>query len=211
MGTSVRKTSDKIKKILKKAREDQPNVSIEEVIPPIFTTTLRSKKAKAYFGDNEFASFAGSGVGVFRKASSKGYNEFVGSYGLNPEEIGVVEREKIIEAILDEIEESTGEIESELLLCAFKSAVTEMLIDKNLNPASFLTRFCELFISMLVREEASESLYDEFTDLSCDDAQVPISQYAKEYVEENFANIIQEYIEGKVEITTLISQLQSIS
>lgn len=210
MGTSVRKTSEKIKKLLKKAKTEQPDVSLNDVVPAIVETTLKAKKTKAYFGDKDFASFAGGGVGAFKKAASGGYDNFVQSYGIDPKEVGQIEREKIIAAILDEVEASSGEIESELLLSAFRSAVIEMLIEKNVDPKQFLVRFCELFIVMIVREEASESLNDEFSGLTYEDTKKPIEKFAKEYVQSNFLTAISEYVAGRIEIADLISKMQSV-
>lgn len=59
MGSSVRKTSAKIKKLLKETIDLNPTVDCKEVIPQVAEQTLRSRKTKAYFGDKDFAVLAG--------------------------------------------------------------------------------------------------------------------------------------------------------
>ena len=210
MGTSGRNTSKKIKQLLGKMKSEQPDIKISDVIPDIVGATLKAKITKNYLGDKDFSTFVGSGVATFKSASKHGYDEFIQGFDINPDNVGEIEREKIINAILDDIEEKNGEIESELLLSAFRSAVTEMLINKSVDPYQFLVRFCEIFIIMIVREEASESLHEAFLSTDNDEMQNPIEQFAKDYVKKSFSTIIEDYISGKISVSELIKKLSSL-
>lgn len=67
MGSSVRKTSAKIKKLLKETIELNPSVDCKEVVPQVAEQTLRSRKTKGYFGDKDFVVLAGGGFSCFKR------------------------------------------------------------------------------------------------------------------------------------------------
>ena len=134
MGSSVRKTSAKIKKLLKDTIELNPSVDCKEVIPQVAVETLRSKKTKGYFGDKDFVVLAGGGFACFKRVKEVGLDTFLQDYNIQREELTVIEVQKIIEVILDRIEEENGEIDSILILSAFQSAMANMLLGKLTEP-----------------------------------------------------------------------------
>lgn len=210
MGSSVRKTSEKIKGLLKKTVELNPSMECKEVIPQIVEETLRSKKTKNYFADKEFAVLAGCGFACFKKANEVGFDKFLLDYEVNDKKLTVIEIQKIIESILGEIEDENGEIEDGIILPAFQSAMANMLLNELTDPVEFLNIFCETFIHMLIREEVNEALISVFQNTSEEEFDKDIKEFSKKYVEENFSESIMKCNNGEIEIKELIQRLQDI-
>ena len=208
MGSSVRKTSAKIKKLLKDTIELNPSVDCKEVIPQVAVETLRSKKTKGYFGDKDFVVLAGGGFACFKRVKEVGLDTFLQDYNSQREELTVIEVQKIIEVILDRIEEENGEIDSILILSAFQSAMANMLLGKLTEPTEFLSIFCEIFISMIIREDANEALTSMFRDISTETFNKSIEEFSKRYVKENFMVLIENCSNGEIQIEELIKKLQ---
>lgn len=208
MGSSVRKTSAKIKKLLKDTIELNPSVDCKEVIPQVAVETLRSKKTKGYFGDKDFVVLAGGGFACFKRVKEVGLDTFLQDYNVQREELTVIEVQKIIEVILDRIEEENGEIDSILILSAFQSAMANMLLGKLTEPTEFLSIFCEIFISMIIREDANEALTSMFRDISTETFNKSIEEFSKRYVKENFMVLIENCSNGEIQIEELIKKLQ---
>lgn len=208
MGSSVRKTTDKIKKLLKETIELNPTADCKDVIPKVAEQTLRSKKTKNYFGDKDFAVLAGGGFACFKRAKEVGLGNFVQEYDIKIEKLSIIEAQKIIESILNKIEEENGEIDSLLILSAFQSAMTKMLLSKLTDPAEFLSLFCETFITMVIREDASEELTNAFRNTSSDIFNKSIEEFSANYVKDNFAELIYQCNNGDIEIEGLIQKMQ---
>lgn len=208
MGTSVRKTSAKIKKMLKETIELNPNVGCKEVVPQVATETLKSKKTRGYFGDKDFAVLAGGGFACFKRVKEVGFDNFINEYEIESNKITAIEVQKIIENILDSIEDENGEIASTMLLAAFQSAMTKMLMDKLSEPKEFLNLFCEIFISMVIREDASEELSVAFKNTEDEVLESNIKEFATEYVKDNLSGLIDECANGQIQIDELIQRLQ---
>lgn len=208
MGTSVRKTSDKIKKLLKDTMQENPQVSVDIVVPEVAKETIKAKKTKGYFGDKDFVVLAGGGLSCFRKISSIGYEGFVREHECDPQKISVVEIQKIIEAILDDIERENGDIQSSFILNAFKVTMTSVLMDKITDPIVFLARFCEVFLDMIIREDASEELSSAFKGVTPDKSDDAIAKYTKCYVAEHFTDCIEKCTKNEISIAELVAELQ---
>lgn len=210
MGSSVRKTSAKIKKLLKETIELNPSVDCKEVVPQVAEQTLRSKKTKGYFGDKDFVVLAGGGFSCFKKAKAIGFEGFLNEYEIKSEKLTVIDVQKIVESILDNIEEEKGEIDSLMILSAFQSAMTEMLLNKMTEPETFLSLFCETFITMVIREDASEELSAAFKDTDIDIVNRDIKDFAHDYVNDNFGQLIHQCSNDEIEIEELIQKLQTV-
>lgn len=208
MGSSVRKTSDKIKKLLKESIDLNPNLDSKEVIPEVAIQTLRSKKTKGYFGDKDFVALAGGGFACFRKVKEVGFDNFLQEYNINNEKLSVIEVQRIIESILDNIEDESGEIDSLMILSAFQSAMTKMLLNKLDDPEAFLNSFCETFITMVIREDASEELTEAFKNTSSATINTNIEEFSREYVLKNFQELIKKCNHGEIQIEELIQKMQ---
>lgn len=208
MGTSVRKTSEKIKKLLKDTLQENPQITVEAIVPEVANETIKARKTKSYFGDKDFLVLAGGGLSYFRKIAIIGYDGFVREHEYNPETISVIEIQKIIETILDKIEQENGDIQSSFILNAFKITMTEVLTDKITDPVVFLRRLCEVFLDMIIREEASEELTSAFKGTAPDKLDESISQFTKKYVEQHFNDCIEKCVRNEMDITELVSELQ---
>lgn len=210
MGSSVRKTSAKIKRLLKETIELNPSVDCKEVVPQVAEQTLRSKKTKGYFGDKDFVVLAGGGFSCFKKAKAIGFEGFLNEYEIKSEKLTVIDVQKIVESILDNIEEEKGEIDSLMILSAFQSAMTEMLLNKMTEPETFLSLFCETFITMVIREDASEELSAAFKDTDIDIVNRDIKDFAHDYVNDNFGQLIHQCSNDEIQIEELIQKLQTV-
>lgn len=208
MGSSVRKTSDKIKRLLKDSINLNPNVDSKEVIPEVAIQTLRSKKTNGYFGDKDFVALAGGGFACFRKVKEIGFDNFLQEYNINNEKLTVIEVQKIIESILDKVEDENGEIDSLMILSAFQSTMTKMLLNKLDDPEEFLNSLCETFIAMVIREDASEELTAAFKDTSVNAINNNIEEFSHKYVLKNFDSLIKQCNNGEIQIEELIQKLQ---
>lgn len=208
MGSSVRKTSQKIRKMLNEAVQEDPNTNIADIIPNVAEQTLRSKRAKGYFGDKDFIALAGGGIACFKKVSTIGFENFLREYSLEPGRLSVIDATKIVESILNSIEEDNGEIESPLIFSAFQTTMTQMLLNGMTNPEDFLTLFCEKFITLIIREEAGDDLLTIFKNATNENLNKSVENFAKEYVRNKFLVHIKQ-CNNLENITELIKQLQA--
>lgn len=127
---------------------------------------------------------------------------------MEPDRLSVIDATKIVESILNSIEEDTGEIESPLIFSAFQTTMTQMLLNGMTNPEDFLTLFCEKFITLIIREEAGEELLNTFKNATNENFNKPIEDFAKKYVQEKFLSHIKQ-CDSQEHITDLIKQLQA--
>lgn len=209
MGSSVRKTSAKIKKLLKETIDLNPSTECKEVIPQLAEQTLRSKKTKGYFGDKDFVVLAGGGFSCFKKVSEIGFIQFIQEYEIKDEKLTIVDAQKIVESILDRIEDENGEIDSMIILSAFQCAMTKMLMNKLVDPSEFLSLFCEIFITMVIRENVNEDLTNAFKDTSADTFNKNIEEFSLRYVKSHFDDLIKKCSSGEIEIEELIKAMQN--
>lgn len=120
-----------------------------------------------------------------------------------------MDTQKIIDSILDKIEEDKGDIDSPMILAAFQTAMTEMLLNKISDPVKFLLSFCEIFITMVIREDASEELSAAFKDTDIAIVDKNIKEFANAYVEKNFLALIQQCNNEEIQIEELIQKMQA--
>ncbi len=210
MGSSVRKTSDKIKKLLEDTIEFNSSVECKDAIPQVAMETLRSKKTNGYFEDKDFAILAGGGFACFKKVKEIGIDKFLQEYNVKNEKLTIIEFQKVLESILDNIEDEEGEIDSALILAAFKSTMISMFLNKLEDPVKFLNVFCERFICMIIREDANEALISMFKDTSTEVLNKNIENFSKNYVKENFSELIKKCDSGELQINELIQKLKDV-
>ena len=171
MGTSVKKTSRIVKRLLEQSRGLNEQEEIEKIIPNICTEVIKSKKTRKYFEDNDFIVLANSGFSYFKKIKTEGFDKVLEEYNVKVEKIeddklSAIQVQKVIESILDKAEDDNKEIESSFILGAFQVAMTKMLLNNFNEPEQFLTLFCETFISKIITEEANEEIIEEFKEIS---------------------------------------------
>jgi hypothetical protein len=199
MGTSTKRINEKIKKIL----QDNTTGNLEEVIPQIAYETLRLKKTKRYFGDKEFEVLVQGGIGFINSVKKGTYKE---DYGLDIpsiEDVDAIKAEEILEAILSKIEDE-GEIESSFLLKAYKYSMTIALLESSVDVYSFIFKLITSIIYYYIMENINEAILEVFKDKSTSDFEQLVWEFSTKYVTENLDSYIHIYIEGKMEIGTLI-------
>lgn len=208
MGTSKRKTTLRIKKLLDDTLQHNPEIEIDKVIPEVAKEAMKTRRTRNYFGDKEFVVLAGGGVSCFRKIASVGYDAFLHDYDIDESDSRPIRIQKLIEAILNEIEKENGDIQSSFILNAFKLTMTQVLMENLTDPRSFLFKLCEVYLEMIIRESASENLIDAFKDMSPDRVDENISLFAVNYVERHFSDLIEACIKDDFNIAELVAELQ---
>ena len=210
MGTSVKKTSKIIKKLLEQSRGLNEK---EEIIPNICREVIKSKNTKKYFKDNDFIVLANSGFSYFKKIKREGFDNTLEEYNLKVEKreddkLSAIQVQKIIESILDKIEDGDNqEIEYSFILGSFKVAMTKMLLNNLNEPEQFLTLFCEAFISKVITEEANEEIIAEFKEISINEISDNINEFSRLYVKENFKEIILKCCNNETNLENLIDEM----
>lgn len=91
---------------------------------------------------------------------------------------------------------------------AFKLTMTNVLMDKTTDLIIFLTRFCEVFLDMIIREEASEELSNAFKEVAPDKLDASIAQFTKSYVTQYFSDCIERCVRNEMNVTKLVAELQ---
>ena len=87
MGTSVKKTSRIVKRLLEQSRGLNEQEEIEKIIPNICTEVIKSKKTRKYFEDNDFIVLANSGFSYFKKIKTEGFDKVLEEYNVKVEKI----------------------------------------------------------------------------------------------------------------------------
>lgn len=213
MGTSVKKTSRIVKRLLEQSRGLNEQEEIEKIIPNICTEVIKSKKTRKYFEDNDFIVLANSGFSYFKKIKTEGFDKALEEYNVKLEKIeddklSAIQVQKVIESILDKVEDDNKEIESSFILGAFQVAMTKMLLNNFNEPEQFLTLFCETFISKIITEEANEEIIEEFKEISINEISNNISAFSRLYVEENFKDIILQCCNNETNLENLIDEMK---
>lgn len=213
MGTSVKKTSRIVKRLLEQSRGLNEQEEIEKIIPNICTEVIKSKKTRKYFEDNDFIVLANSGFSYFKKIKTEGFDKALEEYNVKLEKIeddklSAIQVQKVIESILDKVEDDNKEIESSFILGAFQVAMTKMLLNNFNEPEQFLTLFCETFISKIITEEANEEIIEEFKEISINEISNNISEFSRLYVEENFKDIILQCCNNETNLENLIDEMK---
>lgn len=201
MGTSVRRTTAKIKRIL----EEQESNDEKVVLPIVIGEVLRSKTTSEFIENCEVKIVISYGVSSLKGAKS--YQEYVAGIGedtVDPEKITSVEAEKIISAIISKIEEENGDIESSEILNAFKFAMSELLLNSSTNPVVFMKNFSIKFIQNIIMNQSYENLIVKFNEKNIDNE---IRTYAKKFVNDNLLDNIHQYINGSITIDKLLEIL----
>lgn len=209
MGTSSRKTSAQIKKLIEKAREVDPQVDWEALIPDISQGALRAKKARQYFGDREFIVLAGGGYASAKKIREVGIDQFAVELGVVLKGDRTIDIEKIVEAILSNLE-TEAEIATSLLLNAFKLAFTQYLIQQDLRAEEYLALFLRIVIRMAIEEAAKEELLNQYKETQFGDISISIDEFASRYVQEKFTDLIAGYASGQISVHEFIDAIQAV-
>ena len=207
MGTSSRKTSKKIKELIERARETNPTVEWETLVPDISEGALKARKTRQYFGDQEFVILAGGGFSSAKKVQEVGINQYAAELGIVLKGEKEIDTEKIVEAILDDLE-TAAEISSSLLLNAFKLAFTQYLLQQTADAEAFLFKFVQTVIRMAIEEAAKEELLNQYKELQFKDISLSIDEFATGYVMDKFSTIIAHYAEGKITVQEFIGSIQ---
>lgn len=95
-----------------------------------------------------------------------------------------------------------------MILSAFQSTMTKMLLNKLDEPEEFLNSFCQIFITMVIREDASEELTTAFKNATVDELNKNIEEFALNYVHEKFSQLINQCNKGEIQIEELIKKMQ---
>lgn len=206
MGTSTRKMQDKIKKILENSKKQNEN--FDDVIENVCYETLRAKKVKKYFGDDDFTKLVSQGVVSLNAIKSGRINDYIDNEEpIDINHIDEIEANKILDKILDKIEEEYDDIESALILAAFKVAMAESILNNGkYDERSFIMFFCSNILFRIIMEHVNESMYEVYKDKNTEDYTNKIKKYAKDWTSDHLQNSINKYLEDK-NINSLVDEI----
>lgn len=210
MGSSTRKIQAKIKKILSPSSHDDSNtVELDKAIPLVMIETLRMKKTRKYFGDKDFLNLMTGGVqSVQALGGGKVKGFFVTEdFDFNKDENSDLATEKVLEAILNKIESEIEDIDSSLLLRAFKITMTKILMEKNFDLYYFVNNFCVNSLFLIIMENINESIIDTYDEKQVKEYDSKIKLKADHWVAKNLKETILEYVNNKITINELIDTL----
>lgn len=207
MGSSTRNTSDAIKKLLNKS--DDKIIDIDEIMPEVTKEVIRSKKTKNFFGDSDFEVIVGGGFASFKKIKDEGFNNFVSSFDVDPNNITELDVEKIVSSILDAIEDNE-DIGSLLLLESFRTAYSIILLKRIEDINEAIRLFLKIVIKNLVETESKEEILGTKADLNGEQLTKSIDEQAELFVNTHFNEIIPEYVNGTIDTKEFIKRIQEI-
>ncbi|AEY65838.1 hypothetical protein [Clostridium sp. BNL1100] len=210
MGSSTRKIQAKIKKILSPgSHDDSYTVELDKAIPLVMIETLRMRKTRKYFGDKDFLNLMTGGVQSVQALGGGKVKEFFSDEDFDfSKDIGNdLETERVLESILNKIENDIEDIDSSLLLKAFKITMTKILMEKNFDLYYFVNDFCVNALFLIVMENINESVIDTYDEKQVKDYDSKIKLKANQWVDKNLKDTILEYINEKITINELIDTL----
>ncbi|MEO3945784.1 hypothetical protein [Gorillibacterium sp. CAU 1737] len=198
MGTSKRKSSEKIKKLLLEGdRQD-----IQKVIPQVTSEVLTNKRITKELEKDQLRVLIKTAVGSIGGLRAGGFGGFIYEEVLGDPLTLTQCIEKILELAEGEFE---GEF-SELLLQAFRMALAWTINEeKEIN--QFLIEFCSNLIFLIVQEEAIEAISDIYIEVSHEQINGLIKRQAKRIVNEELAATINEYMQQRLSLKELVSTI----
>lgn len=203
MGTSKRKTNQKIKELLQESIENESKIdssSINDFIP--------TKSISNYTNSDEFSQLVREGLEVQRLISNRKFK----SLPFSAEDLSdatPLNIQQIKDKILDMIEKETGnEIVPSLVTNAFNNTMTEVILGKINNPYEYLSYFCENLLYYILMENINEPIIDIFsTNDEIDRFRKKKREEIKKYVSEYLKPHIEKFINGKISMEKLIEYI----
>lgn len=196
MGTSKKNTNKEIKKLLQQlGRQD-----IQKTIPQATSVVLDEQRITKELSNESFKVLLQSGI--------KGINGMMsgGQFGgITYEEIKTSEStfndflEKIIELAEEDIEDEF----SELLLQAFRLAIT-MILRENKGIDDFISEFAFYLIYLIVQNEIIEVFSDVYLDIPHDEINTLIKLQARSIVTNELLSTIKDYLSEKISLKELV-------
>lgn len=207
MGSSTRKIQKKIKDILKQGGNDQ---QLDVAIPKVVNETLRLKRSKKYFGDKDFVNLMSGGLASIASISSGTFKrEYDIEFDFDGEQLTELSVEKIIENILDRVEQNE-QIENSLILSAFKASMADLILNKDITSIGFVSKFITNVLYLLIMENINEALLEQFEEVHTNDFDDRIKKFANNVVSTNMKDYIASFTRGNSTLEDLISQLAEL-
>lgn len=200
MGTSKRKLNEKIKQLI----QNNSSKDIKESVPIATSEIITEKELDKVFKEDSFRLFVVAGINGINRVRAGEFGE------IDFEEIKIneVTLQEIIQRILDIVEETVDTDFADVMLRAFKLALTATLKeDKAI--LEFVLDFCFYLIFLLVQGELIEAFSDVYTDFGHDQINDLIKQQVRLIVSEELNDLITDYVDGKVQLKVLLKQITS--
>lgn len=203
MGTSKRKTNEKVKELLKRTISGDIQIdksSINDYIP--------QKNISRYTITKEFSLLLTGGLAVQKSISNGDYSELP----FDENDINnttALSLQQIKDKILNMIEDETGEeIEPSLITNSFNNTMTEVILGNITDPIQYLLKFCENFLYYVLMENINEPIIDLFsTNQEIEDFRVKERNEIKKYIQMNFMDNIENFINDKISIEEFINSI----
>ncbi|WP_044481516.1 hypothetical protein [Paenibacillus antibioticophila] len=198
MGTSKRRASEKIKKLL----SDGIRQDIEKAIPQVTSEVLTDKRISREVEKDQLRILIKAAIGGIDGIRQGGF------YGFEYKEIlnNHLTMTQCIEKILEYAEsEFKGEF-SEILLQAFRMAIA-LTINEEKGTNDFLVEFCVNLIFLIVQEESIEAISDVYIDISHEQINLLIKGQARKIVNEEISTLITQYLQHELELKNLVAKI----
>lgn len=198
MGTSKRRASEKIKRLL----SDGIRQDIEKAIPQVTSEVLTDKRISREVEKDQLRILikaAIGGIGGIRQGGFCGfeYEEVLS----NP-----LTMTQCIEKILEYAEsEFEGEF-SEILLQAFRMAIA-ITINEEKDINEFLAEFCVNLIFLIVQEEAIEAISDVYIDVNHEQINLLIKEQARRIVNDEISALINQHLQQQLDLKNLVAKI----
>lgn len=200
MGSSTRNIDKKIKKMIQNIGKENIDNNLNEIV----LETLRLRKHKSFFYNSEFGDAVLGGVSVLNSIKAGRLPQIKDEIDLlisNNENVLRVQR--ILESILDALENNGQTITDELILRAFKSTMAKILLDPSLEVEDFVKDFVKAALYLLTLEDTHEANIDEFDFIKIDEIEENFRKITDELVEKYLKSEIYKFVNNDIEFDEL--------
>ncbi|QYY41514.1 hypothetical protein ACKE5C_11385 [Aneurinibacillus thermoaerophilus] len=201
MGTSRRKTSDKVKKLLEKQKEQD----IKKALPKVTSVVLTPKLLGHIFNEKEFKTIVSVGIAGLSALKS---GSFSADYNFGEDLVScdlLKENPLTLNQVIDKILEAAEELDpnlSELLVTAFKLTMAKMIKEEQ-DVHSFALELCIFLIYLLLQQELIEAFSDVFQEFGHKEINQLIKDLARK-IANSIQTDINDFVQGKMELEALL-------
>lgn len=203
MGSSTRKFQKHIKKIM----EDIDPNGTDDNINTIFSEAIKLRKNKNFFYNGEFGNAVTGGINAINLINSGKLPKIKDEIQSPTGEFNQVLVQDILDKILDNLDNDGNTITDELILRAFKIAMAELILSRDLSIDKFVELFVKKSLFLLILEDVHESSLEEFGFITTDKIEDKLEKLSNHLVEKYLVNNINSYVNGKMQFENLVESI----
>ncbi|MBU5673658.1 hypothetical protein [Paenibacillus brevis] len=199
MGTSKKNINRDVKKLLQQLGKQD----IKKSIPQATSLVLDEQRITKELNKDSFKVLLQQGITGINSMKSEG--QFG---GISYDEIQSNERifNEFLEKLIELAEEEFKDEFSELLLQAFRLAITTIL-KENIDIDGFISEFTYYLIYLIVQTELIEVFSDVYLEIPHDEINLLIKIQARKIVSEELTSLIKGYLSSKISLKELITSV----